>query len=69
MSYAPGRRGAAISLSERAGVELLSHSAPSVPLPPQFVPLLPQLVAVLPGMSEHHLEARQLGFDRRQLGR
>jgi hypothetical protein len=32
------------------------------------VPLLPQLVAVLLDLSERHLEARQLGFSRLQLG-
>jgi hypothetical protein len=32
-------------------------------------PLLPQLVAVLFDPSERHLEARQLGFSRRQFGR
>ena len=33
------------------------------------VPLLPEFFAVLFDLSERHLEARQLGFSRRQLGR
>jgi hypothetical protein len=33
-----------------------------------MVPLLPEFFAVLFDLSERHLEARQLGFSRRQLG-
>jgi hypothetical protein len=50
-----------IVLSERVGC------APGVPLLPQSVPLLAEFLAVLPALSQRDLEARQLGFDRRQL--
>jgi hypothetical protein len=62
-----GSEGRLISLSEGVVVKPLSDGAPSVPLLPQSVPLLAEFIAVLLDLSEHHLEARQLGFDRRQL--
>ena len=56
-----------ISLSELRGDELLGVEFRGLPAP--VVPLLPEFFAVLFGLSERHLEARQLGFSRRQLGR
>ena len=56
-----------ISLSELRGDELLGVELRGLPAP--VVPLLREFFAVLFDLSERHLEAGQLGFSRRQLGR
>jgi hypothetical protein len=49
-----------VGLFELRGDELLGAKRLGLPAP--VVPLLPQLVAVQLDISEHHLDARQLGF-------
>ena len=56
-----------INLSELLGDELRGVEYLGLPAP--VVPLLPEFFAVLFDLSERHLEARQLGFSRRELGR
>src|SRR5271168_2157001 len=49
-----------VGLFELRGDELLGPKRLGLPAP--VVPLLPQLVAIQLDISEHHLDARQLGF-------
>ena len=56
-----------ISLSQLRDDEL--RGAKHLGLPAPFIPLLPEFVAVQLDMGEHHPDARQLGFSRRQFGR